>query len=240
MVEYLTVIFRNYELLEVQRKLFSSLFSSSDYRLIIVDNTPSTEKQEIIPCGNELVVLRNSENEFDGISHGAAIDYGLQYVTSDIVCIFDSDFFILNRNINEYVAEKFSDGYEAVGAEYNDGKDTLSITNSFPELFDNIPCCFCAYYKTELAKSQSWIVNPHEIDRSTSFIEVGWRIRKHIIDNNIKTLHWKTNTRSDNCIFEENGIIMGVHNVAGSHRNKHITYDSVIGELRGYNNDFEL
>lgn len=239
MIDYVIIIFKNYDLLDVQRKIFSSLFVSGEYRLIIVDNTPLSQKKEIIPLENELILLRDSNNEFDGISHGAALDYGLTHVTSDIVCIFDSDFFILNKNINKYIIEKFNEGYEAVGAEYSDGKDTLFITNKFPELFENIPCCFCAFYKVELAKSNSWIVTPSEVDFNTSFIEVGWRIRKHIIDNKIKTLHWKTATRSDNCLFTDNDIIMGIHNVAGSHRNGNITYNGIIENLRNYN-DFEL
>ena len=238
MIDYLIVIFRNYDLLDVQRKIFNNLFDKSEYRLIIVDNTPDDEKQQIYQQENELIVYRNSINEFDGISHGSAIDFGLQYVKSDIVCILDSDFFIINKNIHKYIEQKFIDGYLAVGAEFNDGVATIPLTTKFPELFNNIPCCFCGYYVKELAKSHSWIIKPSEVDFTTSFIEVGWKIRNYILNNKLKTLHWKTYTISNNnCIFEDNGVIMGLHNVGGSHRKVNKTYVDIISDLRCYFND---
>lgn len=239
MIDYLTVIFRNYDLLAVQRKVFSSLFDPSEYRLVIVDNTPDIEKHPIDKNDNELILFRNSVNEFDGVSHGAALDYGLQYTESDIVCILDSDFFICNKDIHNYVFEKFSLGYQAVGAEYSDGNATLPVTNKSPELFENIPSCFCGYYTRELAISQSWIVDRHEVNFETSFIEVGWRIRKHILDNNIKTMHWKTRSLNNDLVFEDNGIVMGIHNVAGSHRKVTRTYDDIVNSIKGYTHDFE-
>lgn len=181
--------------------------------------------------------MRDSINEFDGISHGSALDLGLKYVTSDIVCLMDSDFFILNNNIHDYVLNKFSEGYLAVGAEWNDGEATIPVVNTFPDKFDNIPCCFCGYYDVNIATSNSWVITPNEIDRSTSFIEVGWRIRKYILDNNIKSMHWKTNSRvNKNCVFRDNNdILMGVHYVAGSHRRiGDNPKENILNELKGY------
>ena len=55
--------------------------------------------------------------------------------------------------------------------------------------------------------------------QSTGFIETGWRIRKHILDNSIKTFSWKTKSNGyGNCFFEdENQNMVGMHYVGGSH-----------------------
>nr|QMP82883.1 MAG: hypothetical protein [Caudoviricetes sp.] len=237
MIDYLTVIYKNYELLDIQRSIFKSIFSPEQYRLVIVDNTPDSEKKPITPENNEIIVFRNSVDEFDGISHGFAIDYGLTFTKSKIVCILDSDFFLLNKNIHNYIIDKFDQGYVAVGAEWHDGEATIPVVNAFPEKFKDIPCCFCGYYDSVLARSNSWAIAPWEIDRSTSYIEVGWRIRKYIFENKIKTLSWKSNSIGyGNCYFKnENEELMGVHYVAGSHRRwNQNSKNEVINYLRDY------
>lgn len=239
MITYLIVIYKNYKLLELQRKIFKNLFKDANFKFIIVDNTPDIEKQPIEKSLNELVVYRNSVNEFDGVSHGSAINYGLSYLTTDIVCILDSDFFIVNPNITNYITKKFNEGFVAVGAEFNDGIATKSIVNKFPEKFYNIPCCFCGFYSKELALSNSWVVYPQEVSHATSFIEVGWRIRKHIIDNKLKTLAWNTySNTNNNCVFvDECNNTMGIHFVGGSHRKLNFTLDDFYNEIRGFYND---
>ena len=215
-IDYIMVIFRNYGLLDIQRELFDR-YNDSDYKLIIVDNTPESEKQNIDPRKNELVVQRNSSNEFDGISHGAAIDYGLTFVESDIVCIMDSDFFILDRNIHSYIREKINCGYEAIGTEFGDGPFRLRHD---PSKFDNIPVCFCFFCKTEFAKKYTWVVAPNEVNFSNSFIETGWRFREHILNNNTKVIGWKIDdiqTNTKQIYRNESGEVVGMHYFAGSH-----------------------
>lgn len=242
MIDYLTIIFRNYELLDIQRSILDSLLDKNEYRLIIIDNTPDSEKKPIDKRDNEILEFRNSVNEFDGISHGLALDYGLLFVKTNIVCILDSDFFLLYKNIHEYIFDKFNQGYKAIGADWHDGDATIPVVNSFPEKFKDIPCCFCGYYETELAKSNSWAIAPWEIDRSTSFIEVGWRIRKYILENQIKTLSWKSDSIGyGNCYFKnENQELMGVHYVAGSHRRwNQNSKNEIYNYLRNYINDIQ-
>ena len=233
MIDYLTVIYKNYDLLDLQLDNFKKRFSNEDYRLIVVDNTPDSEKKKIQRSDeiDIIIELESFANTFDGISHGGALDTGLQYCESDIVCIFDSDFFFLNSNLNTYIKEKFADGYVAVGVEWDDGCDTRPWVEKFPDRFNNIPCAFGAFYDLAFAKSESWIIthaesqNPN--NRSEGFIEAGWRIRRKILNEKIKTLGWKTSPISDNEIFSgygncffmnECGIMMGVHYGAGSHR----------------------
>ena len=225
MIDYIIVIYKNYELLDLQLDNFKRLFPKKDYRLIVVDNTPDSEKQITPACSDPIIdsfVKCNSVPTFDGLSHGNAINIGLGYVTSNIVGIIDSDYFILNENIHEYVYDKFNKGYKAIGTEYNDGKDTKNWVNINPKSFENIPVCFGAYYDTELAKLHSWIITESELaeNRSTGYVEVGYRIRKHIFENNLLSENWKTDATSyGNCYFKNsNGDMMGVHYVAGSHR----------------------
>lgn len=214
-IDYILVIFRNYNLLEIQRDLFDN-FHPDEYRLIIVDNTPDSEKKPIVPRKNELVVYRNSVNEFDGVSHGAAIDYGLTFVESDIVCILDSDFFIIDKNIHKYIKQKIEDGYQAIGPEFGD----KHFRDKHPKMFDGIPCVFCYYCKKEFAQKYTWIVDRHEVNFETSFIETGWRFRKHILDNNTKVMSWKIdNIECDSKQIYRNEFneVVGMHYFAGSH-----------------------
>jgi hypothetical protein len=223
-IDYVVVLYDNYYLLDLQVKNFRKRFNRDDYRLIVVDNTPDKRKSpdyansflEHIDC----YVTKESTEQFDGISHGSAIDFGLQYCESSIIGIIDSDFFPLNRDIHKYINNKFDDGYKAVGCEYNDGTpDTAAWVNLNPKNFENIPVCFGAYYSSDVAKAASWVITPDEVNqnRSTGFVEVGYRIRKHILDNSIKTTNWKTG-QGRPCFFKDGDTTMGVHYVAGSHR----------------------
>ncbi len=238
MIDYLIVIYKNYQLLNLQVQNFKKLFKKTEYNLIVIDNTPNGEKETISldPVIDRFIPI-DSFPTFDGISHGNAINEGLKYCTSDIVSIIDSDYFILNPNIHQYIYEKFQQGFRAVGSEYNDGQDTKLWVNMNPENFKDIPCCFGSYYDLELAKKESWIITPEEVDanRSTGFVEVGYKIRKYILDNSVKTLSWKTSSVNyGNCYFHnEFNEIMGFHYVAGSHRrwdnNSKVELEKLIG-----------
>lgn len=222
MIDHIIVIYRNYDLLELQINNFKKRILSDQYRLIIVDNTPDNEKVPIKTNKSRHMILPlDSKPMFDGVSHGRAIDYGLQHATSSIVGIIDSDFFILNNSMLNYVDTKFKQGYQAVGCEYNDGKDTKQWVKINPKNFENIPCCFGAYYSLDLARSASWTITEKEVieGRSTGFVEVGSKVRRYILDNKIKTYNWKTDAQDyGTCFFKDDDQMMGVHFVAGSHR----------------------
>jgi len=223
MIDYLTVIYKNYELLDLQIENFKKRFTPNQYRLVVVDNTPNNLKQKILPNNiiDTLILLDSVEGTFDGVSHGQAIDAGLMECKSDIISIFDSDFFFLQENLNDYVIAKFEEGYKAVGSEWNDGDGTKSVVNNFPHMFDNIPCCFGSFYDNKLCKSETWTISQDEVyaNRPTGFIEVGWRIRKKILNEKIKTMSWKTDSNQyGECVFfDENHDRIGYHHVAASH-----------------------
>lgn len=224
MIDYLTVIYKNYELLELQRQQFDKI-GIKDYRLIIVDNTPTQYYQQIQQRDNELIVRReNNGNEFDGVSHGSALDLGVSYCTSDIICVFDSDYFLF-CDLTDYIKNKFEQGYLAVGTEFWNNA-YLPHFDKFNNLFKNIPCCFCGFYSRELVKDKTWIVQPYEVNWDTSYIEVGWKIREFINLNNIKTFGWicKSENNVNNFVYyDENDKSIGLHLVAGSHRSENLT-----------------
>ena len=55
MIDYIIVIYKNYDLLELQVENFKRLFPNKDYRLIVVDNTPDTEKRTIEVCKDPII-----------------------------------------------------------------------------------------------------------------------------------------------------------------------------------------
>jgi hypothetical protein len=226
MITYLTVIFRNYKLLAKQLEIFNTLNISD--KLLIVDNTPTHERQFITLSDNMSVIIRdNNGGEFDGVSHGEAIDFGIAHVDTPYVCIFDSDFFF-KRNLSNYAIENFSLGYKAIGAEFWNSS-TLGIYDKFEHLFSNVPCCFCGFYEMDLIKNLSWVITSQEIDMQTSYIEVGYRIRKYINENNILSIGWKCLSDDNNNLFRyyAGESLMGIHLVAGSHRNINFNIESI-------------
>lgn len=229
-IDYLTVCYKNYDLILLQIENFKKLFGI-DFNLILVDNTPNQYKnldilKKIeIENKNVKIILRDYNfGEFDGISHGHAIDIGINYCMNDIICVFDSDFFFLHKNINEYILNLFNNGYMAVGCEFNDGTfDSTKYMDIYPENFNNAPVCYAAFYHKEIAKSSTFKIDMNEVieNRNTNgYIETGWRIRKYIVDNKIKSKNWKAERNKRPCFFkDDSGDLIGVHYVAGSHIN---------------------
>jgi hypothetical protein len=237
MIEYLTVCYKNYDLISMQIDNFRKRFNHNDYRLIVVDNTPDEQKQ---PHQNKifresgivdlLIEIPSSDNQFDAVSHGGALDAGLKYCDSDIICIFDSDFFILDNDMNEYILNKFNQGYDAVGATFDCSSEHRMWINKAPNELENIPAAWCGFYSKSICKSDTWVLtnqecNLHKSIKNNTFITTGWRIRKYIIDNNLKTMVWDTNhvVNGDIQYFtNESNKLVGVHGWCGSHRDNTI------------------
>lgn len=228
-IDYVTVIYKNYKLIHLQLEIFNRLFSKEDYNLIIVDNTPDYLKNfddyEIIRQ-NEIVdkvLLRESyENEFDGVSHGSALDYGISECTSEIICTFDSDYFFMRKDLNEYIIEKFNDGYYAVGSSWIDAFGTDYFRNQKPHLFNNLPVCWGTFYRRDILENLSFVINESKVQEErtnyTGYIEVGWEMRKYLIENKLKTLSWDGVVNSDGTTsFYDNQTLCGVHYSKGSY-----------------------
>jgi hypothetical protein len=74
----------------------------------------------------------------------------------------------------------------------------------------------------KIAKSLSFTITNDEVNKNRidGYIETGWRIRKHIVDNKLKGVTWKAERNTRPCYFKnEYGELIGVHYVAGSHYN---------------------
>lgn len=228
-IDYLTICYKNYDLILLQIENFKKLFGL-DFNLLLVDNTPNQFKNfdllKKIESENPNIKIVNRDydfNEFDGVSHGHAIDIGIQNCYNNIICVFDSDFFFLHKNLNEYILNLFNDEFLAVGCEFNDGTiDSVKYMDMYPENF-NAPVCYAAFYHKDVAKSSTFKIDMNEVyqNRDTNgYIETGWRIRKYIVDNKLKSKTWKAERQVRPCFFkDETGTLIGVHYVAGSHAN---------------------
>jgi hypothetical protein len=228
-IDYITIVYKNYDLILLQIENFKKLFGN-DFNLLLVDNTPNQFKNEEllkkIEIENPNIKIINRDydfNEFDGVSHGHAIDVGVKNCNSDIICVFDSDFFFLHKNLNKYILDLFNSGYLAVGCEFNDGTSaSTDYIDLYSENFLNAPVCYAAFYHKDVANSETFKIENSEVyqNRSNGYIETGWRIRKYIVDSNLKGLTWKAERNKRPCFFKnDNDEIIGVHYVAGSHKN---------------------
>ena len=60
-----------------------------------------------------------------------------------------------------------------------------------------------------------------DANRNLGYIETGWRVRKHIVDNSLKSLTWKAERNKRPCFFKNGkGELIGFHYVAASHYNR--------------------
>ncbi len=247
-IDYLTIAYINYDLIFLQIENFKKRFDREAYRLIVVDNTPPSAKQpdaiEKLKNSDMVdVLVEISDSKFshaidrkngidEGISHGSAFEEGLKYCDSDIVCMFDSDFFFLDNNINEYVWDKFNDGYQAVGTPFDMNPFNKEIISRNPSQFLNIPVIVGggSFYKNELAKSTSLIVTTPEAEASYQSggtdVETGCRLRRYIAENQLKTMTWNmkygSHARETQFHTHEDGKVVGVHGWAGSHANNNM------------------
>lgn len=188
MIDICITIFYNYDLLDLQIK--SWLKKSGNYRLLICDNTPIDHRQ-IVNINSPNVSIFNFDTNFrhydparDGESHGSALDFILTRAKSDIVGICDSDFFWLDDNILHKTQKLFDNGCQCYGTElwYNDFE---KINNRFPDRAGWLaPCVFGMFVDRELAMSETFISTAQE--GRMELRETGWRLRKKIIENNIK------------------------------------------------------
>tara|TARA_Y100000114_G_C11737748_1_gene317198 strand:+ start:533 stop:1333 length:801 start_codon:yes stop_codon:yes gene_type:complete len=240
-IDYLTVAYINYDLIFLQIENFKKRLNRESYRFIVVDNTPPSAKNldaieklknnDVIDVFIEITNSKFShaidrKNGIDeGISHGSALEEGLKYCSSDIVCMFDSDFFFLDKNINEYIWDKFNNGYQAVGVTFDMNPFSKEIIDRNPSQFLNVPIIIASFYKNKLAKSASLIVTTPEAEASYQSggtdVETGCRLRKYIVENKLKTMTWNTeygkHARETQYHTYKNGKIVGVHGWAGSH-----------------------
>lgn len=234
MIDLLTVLYGTYELLDIQIEHLKKICPDKNFNLIVIENTPLNIRK---PYSNDYIDLfitsTQDDHSFDGISHGAALDIGMTYLTSEIVCIFDTDYFFVKNNAFEFFSDVLKNSnLIAMGSEFFDGEEQPSIptwqtVRKYNEsLFTNRPAAWGSFYKTNFIKNLSWVITPDEINKNRPFgyIDVGYRFRKYLNDNNLPTQSFRGYQLSPNkgadfeCYFEYNTECIGIHYQRGSSR----------------------
>ena len=229
MIDVIIPIYFNYNLIYYQFMCWRNI--KGDYRLLICDNTPLHLSQEIIipdDFKHKALLFRNNSEGIDGERHGGVIDYMVKQSTSDIICIQDSDFFWLDVDIFEYILRYFKNGYKCVGTDlYYPAFE--KVNSIYPERHSCLaPCVFGMFIDRKLALSETFVVTQYE--GHNEFKETGWRMRKKIIDENIKTIifpaiqhpeqkNFNVNNSNVPWFYVGNQKFLGVHLFGGTSYN---------------------
>ena len=224
MIDLLTVNYKNYDLLSLQLDHLSKLDGIDKCRLIIVENTPNSQRKSIDHDLISKVVTLDSNSSFDGISHGSALDEGMKHVKSEFVYIFDTDYFLLKKDFFiQFINEIETKNYDAIGPEFFDGRDWFPFRKKFPDSFNGLVTAWGTIFKTELVNKETWVVTPEELlmNEETGFVDVGWRHRKKLIERGKKTLvfegYQKNYVGQGNCYFRHNGEDIAFHYMRASY-----------------------
>lgn len=233
MIDIIIPVYLNYDLVYHQINRWKQI--KGDWRLLLCDNTPINIRKEIViedSYKDKILLFSDDSDGIDGERHGGVLDYMVQKATSDIIGIQDTDFFWLDDDILEYVIRYFNNGYKVVGTElfYN---DFGYVNDMYPERHGCLaPCIFGMFIDRKLASEQTFIVTRNEGYNEKR--ETGWRLRKRIIDENIKSIVFpcvqhpfqkKSNVSNINLawFYVGNHKFLGVHLVAGTSHNMNHT-----------------
>jgi glycosyltransferase involved in cell wall biosynthesis len=231
-IDFIIVIYKNYDLAYLQIKAFEKHFSYEDYNLIFIDNTPQGQRKN---HGIDNIYSHENKYNFDGASHGSAIDFGLSKATSEWVCIMDSDFFLFKDSL-KIANEKISKGFYSFGADFFDGRDTIKYVKKHPEKFNNIPCAYCLFTKRDEARKVSFKISRIQVRLAnitgSSYIETGYKFRKRILKHNHLTCTFKGVSKTHGDVYHYDGEkLFGFHLLAGSHRNNNVESIAKINEI---------
>lgn len=217
-MDIISVIHKNYKLLDYQLELWSKI--QGEHRLIVGDNTHTFYRQDH-PAIRYLLPV----HDFDGVSHGKSLDYLITKTETNIIGIIDSDFFWLNSNIILEVEEYFKQGYKCVGAAgfYPDWQRVIDTTH--PNHAGHLaPVIFGMFVDRKLAEKHTFVCTPEEGSRK---MYTGWRLREHIINNNIPCITFQGESDKDDpelTYFYYNGKLQGIHLLKGSNPSRqHLT-----------------
>jgi len=224
MIDLLTVNYRNYDLLNLQLNHLSNLDCINECRLIVVENTPKKERMKIDHDLISELVVSDFWAKFDGVSHGTALDLGMNYVNSEFFYVFDTDYFILKRDFFPVFVEEIKRlELDAIGPEFFDGRDWFTFRQSFPESLDGTVAPWGAIYRTDLIKSDTWVATLAEVKQNekNGFVEVGWKHRKKMLERGKRTIvfegYQKNYEGIGNCYFRHKGEDIGFHYMRASY-----------------------
>lgn len=229
MITYIIICYINYEIVRLQVENFKNKFTPNTYKLKIIDNTPIGDKKieyiEYIKNSNNVTDFINVDElnieYFDGISHGHAINVGISNCDTEFICIMDSDFFFIKDNIHIDAIDCLKNGFDAVGCEFNDGTDyCVEFVEKYKDKFNN-GTAFCGFYKTDMVRNIYWIVTQDDTNVGDGYVEVGYKVRKYMNENELCTKQWKVvNTERPTFFKNDNNEMIGVHLVRGTYLDK--------------------
>jgi hypothetical protein len=235
MIDIIIPVYLNYDLVYHQIERWKKI--KGDWRLLLCDNTPSQQRKEIHiehEYTDRILLFFNDSDGIDGERHGGVIDFMIRQSSSDIIGIQDTDFFWLDDDILEYVIRYFKNGYKCIGTElFYSGFEY--VNDMYPERHGCLaPCVFGMFVDRQLASEQTFIVTRHEgyVEKR----ETGWRLRKRIIDENIKSIvlpcvqhpgQKQSTVKNINLpwFYVGNHKFLGVHLVGGTSYNIQYTND---------------
>lgn len=227
MIDIFCVIHRNYTLHNMQVAHWRD-YIKAGFRLHIIDNTPrhlAKKFSELDLDGVHSIQRFDPSNSFDGTSHGETLDFAVKKAESDFIGVVDSDFFWFNPDILDDACMHIDHlGYECVGASafYKDWSNNIDAF--YPERHSSLaPACWGMFVKTDLAQKFSFVCTPEE---GSQMLYTGWRLRQHIIENDIKRLTFQGFYPYDNddqtIAYGESGKPQGIHFLKGSAARAHI------------------
>lgn len=218
-------IYNNYFLVDKQVEMWSKI--KGNWILNFCDNTNGGKKHDFSKYSKEIQDkikwFTNNSAGIDGERHGGVIDFMINQTTSDIIGIMDSDFIWFDENLLKRIQNYFEQGYQCVGTElYYRGFEY--VNKMYPERAGWLtPCVFGMFIDRKLC-TETFVCT-----RSEGYVqkrETGWRIRKKLIDDRIKTIVFKSfqydNKECGNSWFYKDindDTVMGVHLLQGSGNN---------------------
>lgn len=217
MIDVCIAAFANYPLLQTQLRHWDRI--EGDHRLLVCDNTPECWRQTgwlDLNHRSTIEVYRQDFPEmFDGVRHGMALDYLVRKTKTPIIGICDTDFFWLDPRILSEIQHLFGLGFRCVGTElWYPGFEV--VNQKYPERAGwKAPCVFGMFLDRELALSETFVTTPEE---GQDLKETGWRLRKKIIDEDIRRCTYRSFQWVDKeVVFYGNpNDPIGVHLLKGS------------------------
>lgn len=177
MIDICCPIHKNYDYVERQISHWTDHIRGGGWRLIFRDNTPVRFARPIAPSRPEVcsvTVAPGPEGEYDGESHGGALDALVRLAETPIVGIVDSDFFWLDPDILSIVEREFSSGTRCLGVDLVDHHSANVV---------HTPCAEGMFVDRALAMEQTFVVTRAEGDGR--LLETGWRIRRRLVEQGI-------------------------------------------------------
>lgn len=227
MIDIVCVAYANYKL--ILKTINHHLALSPEFRILVCDNTPAAYRNKHFLKSMQSSRVKffdfQDKSDHDGENHGAALDFLISQSETEIVSTIDHDFYWLRPDVYEWVNDAFDAGYKAIGAAgwYPPSQPDWqgSVDNNHPERRGELaPVCWGQFVLRELAAEHTFVTARTE---GPWGYETGWRLRKFLIDNKVKTITipgFQYESQKDllACYFGTKRVPVGLHLLKGISR----------------------